>query len=67
MIWLFLSFVVVFFFVMVVLLVNVDLVIVYLVGGKFDGLFNESVYGGVICFIEEIGDKVCEFELEWDV
>jgi len=40
--------------------------IVYSVGGKFDGSFNESAYSGVKRFQDETGDPVREFELERD-
>jgi len=40
--------------------------IVYSVGGKFDGSFNESAYSGVKRFQETSGDPVREFELERD-
>ncbi|WP_428643342.1 BMP family lipoprotein [Roseibium sp.] len=38
--------------------------IVYSVGGKFDGSFNESAFSGVKRFQNETGDTVREFELE---
>ncbi|WP_422019522.1 BMP family lipoprotein [Roseibium sp.] len=40
--------------------------IVYSVGGKFDGSFNESAYDGVKRFTDETGQTVREFELERD-
>jgi basic membrane protein A len=40
--------------------------IVYSVGGKFDGSFNESAYSGVKRFQDETGEAVREFELERD-
>ncbi|WP_299810136.1 BMP family ABC transporter substrate-binding protein [uncultured Roseibium sp.] len=40
--------------------------IVYSVGGKFDGSFNESAYTGVKRFQDETGSPVREFELERD-
>jgi len=40
--------------------------IVYSVGGKFDGSFNESAYKGVMRFQEESGSAVGEFTLERD-
>lgn len=40
--------------------------IVYSVGGKFDGSFNESAFAGVEKFRDETGSKVREFELERD-
>ena len=40
--------------------------IVYSVGGKFDGSFNESAFAGVKRFKETSGDPVREFELERD-
>ncbi|MCX2724168.1 BMP family lipoprotein [Roseibium salinum] len=40
--------------------------IVYSVGGKFDGSFNESAYAGVKRVQEETGVSVREFELERD-
>lgn len=43
-----------------------DPAIVYSVGGKFDGSFNESAYGGVKRFSEETGQSVREFEIERD-
>ncbi|WP_269583883.1 BMP family lipoprotein [Roseibium sp. Sym1] len=43
-----------------------DPAIVYSVGGKFDGSFNESAYKGVMRFQEETGGKVGEFTLERD-
>lgn len=43
-----------------------DPAIVYSVGGKFDGSFNESAYGGVKRFQEESGQSVREFVLERD-
>ncbi|WP_434053563.1 MAG: BMP family ABC transporter substrate-binding protein [Roseibium sp.] len=43
-----------------------DPAIVYSVGGKFDGSFNESAYTGVKRFQEETGDRVREFALERD-
>lgn len=43
-----------------------DPAIVYSVGGKFDGSFNESAYSGVERFQEETGKAVREFELERD-
>ena len=38
--------------------------VVYSVGGKFDGSFNEAAYNGVLRFIEETGEDVAEFEIE---
>lgn len=38
--------------------------VVYSVGGKFDGSFNEAAYTGVQRFIEETGESVAEFEIE---
>lgn len=38
--------------------------IVYSVGGKFDGSFNESAYAGVTRYKEETGKTVREFEIE---
>ncbi|MCV0424458.1 MAG: BMP family ABC transporter substrate-binding protein [Roseibium sp.] len=43
-----------------------DPAIVYSVGGKFDGSFNESAYSGVKRFQEETGQTVREFALERD-
>jgi len=43
-----------------------DPAIVYSVGGKFDGSFNESAYSGVQRFQEETGGTVREFALERD-
>ncbi|MES0880432.1 BMP family lipoprotein [Roseibium sp. SCP14] len=43
-----------------------DPAIVYSVGGKFDGSFNESAYSGVKRFQNETGEVVREFELERD-
>lgn len=43
-----------------------DPAIVYSVGGKFDGSFNESAYTGVKRFREETGEPVREFALERD-
>nr|WP_319385782.1 BMP family ABC transporter substrate-binding protein [uncultured Roseibium sp.] len=43
-----------------------DPAIVYSVGGKFDGSFNESAYTGVERFQEETGEAVREFALERD-
>ncbi|MBO6512077.1 MAG: BMP family ABC transporter substrate-binding protein [Roseibium sp.] len=43
-----------------------DPAIVYSVGGKFDGSFNESAYDGVKRFQEESGQSVREFVLERD-
>ncbi|MHA7774890.1 BMP family lipoprotein [Roseibium sp. M-1] len=40
--------------------------IVYSVGGKFDGSFNESAFSGVKRFQETAGEPVREFELERD-
>ncbi|PVB60237.1 BMP family ABC transporter substrate-binding protein [Labrenzia sp. 011] len=40
--------------------------IIYSVGGKFDGSFNESAYSGVKRFQDETGSVVREFELERD-
>lgn len=40
--------------------------IVYSVGGKFDGSFNESAFDGVTRFKAEFGGNVREFELERD-
>ncbi|MBN9668834.1 BMP family lipoprotein [Roseibium aggregatum] len=40
--------------------------IVYSVGGKFDGSFNESAFAGVERFRKETGETVREFELERD-
>jgi basic membrane protein A len=40
--------------------------IVYSVGGKFDGSFNESAHDGVLRFRDETKVKVREFELERD-
>ncbi|MTI05110.1 BMP family ABC transporter substrate-binding protein [Roseibium denhamense] len=40
--------------------------IVYSVGGKYDGSFNESAFTGVKRFQEETGVSVKEFELERD-
>lgn len=40
--------------------------IVYSVGGKFDGSFNESAYAGVKRFREETGGTVREFALDRD-
>ncbi|MTI43944.1 nucleoside-binding protein [Roseibium hamelinense] len=40
--------------------------IVYSVGGKFDGSFNESAYQGVQQYTQETGNSVREFELERD-
>jgi len=40
--------------------------IVYSVGGKFDGSFNESAFDGVTRFKDETGSNVREFELERD-
>ncbi|MEO9529620.1 BMP family ABC transporter substrate-binding protein [Roseibium sp.] len=40
--------------------------IVYSVGGKFDGSFNESAYSGVTRYQEETGVMVREFALERD-
>jgi len=40
--------------------------IVYSVGGKFDGSFNESAFDGVARFKAEFGGDVREFELERD-
>ncbi|MEP3046718.1 MAG: BMP family ABC transporter substrate-binding protein [Roseibium sp.] len=46
--------------------VMADPAIVYSVGGKFDGSFNESAFGGVKRFQNETGQTVREFELERD-
>nr|WP_244299279.1 BMP family ABC transporter substrate-binding protein [Roseibium aquae] len=43
-----------------------DPAIVYSVGGKFDGSFNESAYAGVTRFRDETGSAVREFELQRD-
>lgn len=43
-----------------------DPAIVYSVGGKFDGSFNESAYAGVQRFETDFKAKVREFELERD-
>ncbi|WP_305988864.1 BMP family protein [Roseibium sp. MMSF_3544] len=43
-----------------------DPAIVYSVGGKFDGSFNESAYNGVKRFAEKSGTAVREFELDRD-
>lgn len=43
-----------------------DPAIVYSVGGKFDGSFNESAFTGVKRFQEETGEPVREFALERD-
>lgn len=43
-----------------------DPAIVYSVGGKFDGSFNESAYTGVSRYTGETGEAVREFELERD-
>ncbi|CAJ1369985.1 BMP family lipoprotein [Roseibium album] len=43
-----------------------DPAIVYSVGGKFDGSFNESAFAGVKRYMEETGENVREFELERD-
>ncbi|QFT34281.1 Membrane lipoprotein TmpC precursor [Labrenzia sp. THAF82] len=43
-----------------------DPAIVYSVGGKFDGSFNESAFTGVKRFQEAGGESVREFELERD-
>nr|WP_245926704.1 BMP family ABC transporter substrate-binding protein [Breoghania corrubedonensis] len=40
--------------------------IVYSVGGKFDGSFNESAFAGVTRFKEETGSGVREFEIARD-
>lgn len=40
--------------------------IVYSVGGKFDGSFNESAFDGVKRFQQEAGQSVREFELDRD-
>jgi len=40
--------------------------IVYSVGGKFDGSFNESAYAGVTRYSKDAGESVREFELERD-
>lgn len=40
--------------------------IVYSVGGKFDGSFNESAFRGVTRFREETGLEVREFEIDRD-
>lgn len=45
---------------------SADPAIVYSVGGKFDGSFNESAYRGVERFRKETGKTVREFELERD-
>lgn len=45
---------------------SADPAIVYSVGGKFDGSFNESAYDGVKRFQDETGQNVREFELERD-
>ncbi|MCK7614093.1 BMP family lipoprotein [Roseibium sediminicola] len=45
---------------------SADPAIVYSVGGKFDGSFNESAFNGVTRFQEETGGKVDEFTLERD-
>lgn len=46
--------------------VSADPAIIYSVGGKFDGSFNESAYDGVLRFGEETGQSVREFQLERD-
>ena len=46
--------------------VMADPAIVYSVGGKFDGSFNESAYAGVQRFQKEFNTEVKEFELERD-
>lgn len=56
--------VVVVFFVGVVM---VDFVLIFDLGGKFDKLFNELVFNGVICWVEEIGGFFVEFEIIFDV
>ncbi len=38
--------------------------VVYSVGGKFDGSFNEAAYNGAQRFKEEIGEGYGEFEIE---
>lgn len=43
-----------------------DPAIVYSVGGKFDGSFNESAYAGVQRFENDFKTKVREFELDRD-
>ncbi len=43
-----------------------DPAIVYSVGGKFDGSFNESAFDGVTRYQNAGGGKVLEFELERD-
>ncbi len=43
-----------------------DPAIVYSVGGKFDGSFNESAYNGVQRYTEASGKTVVEFELDRD-
>lgn len=43
-----------------------DPAIVYSVGGKFDGSFNESAYAGVQRFRKDFDAEVREFELERD-
>jgi basic membrane protein A and related proteins len=43
-----------------------DPAIVYSVGGKFDGSFNESAYSGVMRFSKEADQPVREFTLERD-
>lgn len=60
------SFLAALFCVVAVLPAKADPAIVYSVGGKFDGSFNESAYGGVTRFTEETGANVREFELERD-
>ncbi len=49
-----------------VLPAQADPAIVYSVGGKFDGSFNESAFNGVTRFSSESGKTVREFELERD-
>ncbi|WP_420412275.1 BMP family lipoprotein [Roseibium sp.] len=49
-----------------VLPAQADPAIVYSVGGKFDGSFNESAYTGVSRYASETGQTVSEFELERD-
>ncbi|QDG74515.1 BMP family protein [Labrenzia sp. PHM005] len=49
-----------------VLPAQADPAIVYSVGGKFDGSFNESAYTGVSRYASETGQTVREFELERD-
>lgn len=54
-------------FLLLLLMVFVDLVLIFDLGGKFDKFFNEVVFGGVECWKVEIGGIYKELEMQFEV